>query len=168
MDQLSAANQLPAGLDALYPSNFTTSSAAATTGTAEETSSSLQMLPSGGAAADVAVDDTEIESGQLFGSLSPTPAATASALLSPQQPGSFSGFTRSPAKGRASHDGSGDVDASGAQVAGMWVAGGSQVTRLSLQWAKDSISEATESTVMDQEVRGDRGEEEQGGGEIFS
>jgi hypothetical protein len=149
MDQ-SNAQHLPSALEVLTPSSFTTSSAAATTGTTEEASSSFQVLPGG--AADAGDDDTEIESGQLFG---PTAAATASALLSPQHAAtgaSFSGF-KSPGKGRTSRGGSGDVDVSGAQVAGLWVAGGSQVTRLSLQWAKDSISETNESTVMDQEVR---------------
>jgi hypothetical protein len=60
------------------------------------------------------------------------------------------GLGKSPVRGRSS---SGE-DSGVSQVSGLWVAGGSQVTRLSLHWTKQpGAAGTTDATVLEQEVR---------------
>jgi len=127
------------------------SSVAGLAGT-DSTSSPFQTMSGGGGDAD----DAGSDSGQLFSSDS---LAAAAAQLTAQQQqqaaspsigsSSGSGGLRTPGRARRS---SGE-EAAPSHVSGMWVAGDSQVTRMTLQWAKDSTTEGRESTVMDQEVR---------------
>jgi hypothetical protein len=89
-------------------------------------------------------------------------AAAAASLIAQQQQQSSGGSTSaagtaSPGlrrdSGRGGRQSSGDESH---QVSGMWTAGDSQVTRLTLQWTKEAslVGDTAEATVLDQEVRG--------------
>lgn len=163
MDQ-ATISQLPGmgGSSATGSSAFATagSSTAAMTSTPEggRTATSPFRVMSG---ADED-DDAGSDSGQLFSTDSLAAAAAslvAHQLQQKQQQDEQRGENStvslcgwSPGKGRRS---SGEEPATGAgasQVAGLWVAGDSQVTRLTLQWEVTSGSTESEVAVLEQEV----------------
>lgn len=99
-------------------------------------------------------DDAGSDSGQLF-STDSLAAAAASLVAQQQQQHSGSSSSAGAAspglqprsQGRQS---SGD-ESSMSKVSGLWVAGDSQVTRLTLQWSKPGAAN-TDDTVIEQEV----------------
>lgn len=105
--------------------------------------------------------DAADAAGRDAGQLSTDPLAAAAATLIAQQQHSRSsgtsalgtaspGLRRDRSKG--GRQSSGDESH---QVSGLWVAGDSQVTRLTLQWTKEAnlVGDTAEAIVMDQEVR---------------
>jgi hypothetical protein len=159
MDQ-ATISQLPA----MGGSSATGSSAVATAGSS---TAALTSTPEGGRTATSPFrvmsgadedDDAGSDSGQLFSTDSL--AAAAASLVAHQQQqqqeeqreNSTVSLCGSPGKGRRS---SGEEPATGAgtsQVAGLWVAGDSQVTRLTLQWDVTSGGTEGEVAVLEQEV----------------
>lgn len=157
--QLLATAPLPLGQ--LAPATASTEDAASSTAASttpaltprghsidQASAASPFVTMSGGVdAADAAVDTDPL-------------TAAAATLIAQQQHSSSSGTgaagTASPGlrrdSGKGGRQSSGDKSH---QVSGLWVAGDSQVTRLTLQWTKEAslVGDTAEATVMDQEVR---------------
>lgn len=108
-------------------------------------------MSGGGDAADAA--------GRDAAQLSTDPLTAATLIAQQQHSSGGTGAVGAASPGLRRDSGKGGRQSSGDeshQVSGLWVAGDSQVTRLTLQWTKEAslVCDTAEATVMDQEVRG--------------